>query len=378
MEYFDEEQKSILRGFPIPPMHSVKEFEQLLKRERFRADRNNHRIAMILFSLKENSDTEQNLSVLENVLRRSVRFTDEIGWFDDTRIAVIHTEAHLVEAEIFSENMESQMESLNIHIFISVFMYPSSKMYYRSEHEKNVRCSVNFLKKILNGTQLPWWKRSMDITVAFFALILLSPLFLAVAVIINHVSPGQILFKQERVGRGGKIFNLLKFRTMHSNNNESVHRQHAKDLIQNNGLSDKPMAKLDECDNRLIPLGYFIRQSCLDEMPQLINVLRGEMTIVGPRPCIPYEADEYLQWYNKRFDVTPGMTGLWQVSGKNRRTFEQMMRLDIEYSESRSFLLDIYIIAKTPFVIFSQVQEAFEKKLRSKRIIIDLKHYSGK
>ena len=114
------------------------------------------------------------------------------------------------------------------------------------------------------------------------------------------------------------------------------------------------MEKLNH-DSQIIPMGTILRKSCIDELPQLINVLRGEMSLVGPRPCIPYEAEEYLRWHTRRFDVTPGMTGLWQVSGKNNTTFKEMIRLDIKYSILRSFLLDTIILMKTPTTVLSQI-----------------------
>lgn len=114
------------------------------------------------------------------------------------------------------------------------------------------------------------------------------------------------------------------------------------------------MEKLEN-DNRIIPMGIFLRKSYIDELPQLINVLRGEMSLVGPRPCILYEAEEYLRWHARRFDITPGMTGIWQISGKNKRTFKEMVRMDIEYISKQSFWLDIKILLKTPLVIFLEV-----------------------
>ena len=121
------------------------------------------------------------------------------------------------------------------------------------------------------------------------------------------------------------------------------------------------MIKLDECDPQIIPFGRFLRNTCLDELPQLINVLRGEMSLVGPRPPIPYEVKEYLRWHNGRFDIVPGMTGLWQVSGKNGLTFKEMIRLDIRYTRNISLWLDLKILFKTPMAIFNQFKFYSEK-----------------
>jgi lipopolysaccharide/colanic/teichoic acid biosynthesis glycosyltransferase len=206
--------------------------------------------------------------------------------------------------------------------------------------------------------RLSAWKRGIDIIGALAGLVVFSPFFLLIAVVIKVVSPGPVFFKQARVGRGGRQFICWKFRTMQVRADPSVHQQHVMSLIRSgtNDGAGKPMVKLDSGrDPRLIPLGNILRQSCLDELPQLINVLRGEMSLVGPRPCLPYEAQEYLLWQTTRFDVAPGMTGLWQVSGKNRTTFTEMIRLDILYAKQQSLWLDISILLKTVPVIIAQI-----------------------
>jgi lipopolysaccharide/colanic/teichoic acid biosynthesis glycosyltransferase len=373
VDAFLEVQQQNLRQYPVPQIHAVDSFDQVLKRERFRADRYHHKFTLVIFSLLGHCASEQDLSVLEEVLQRSVRISDEIGWFDDRRIAVILTDTLDDGANILAKKIEYQMESLNIHVSSSISMYPNNKKYYRTVNTGNHAFPMEMMEKLTDKNKLPLWKKSMDVTVSLITLIILSPLLLTVAILIKYVSPGPIFFRQERVGQGGKIFNFLKFRTMHCNSDESMHRQHAKDFIKCDGDSDKPMAKLDKRDSRIIPFGYFIRQSCIDELPQLINVLRGEMSLVGPRPCIPYEAEEYLQWHARRFDVTPGMTGLWQVSGKNRTTFKEMIRLDIEYSQSRSLFFDLFIIAKTPLVILSQIREVIEKRAGIERKTVESK-----
>src|SRR5439155_2739569 len=157
-------------------------------------------------------------------------------------------------------------------------------------------------------------------------------------------SPGPVLFRQRRVGYRGQEFTCLKFRTMKHKANTEFHEKHTRDLIH----SQAPMVKLDSRrDPRLIPFGAALRATGLDELPQLVNVLRGEMSIVGPRPCIPYEYELYEPWQRRRCEAVPGLTGLWQVSGKNRTTFNQMVWLDIEYSQRLSLWLDVTIILKT-------------------------------
>jgi lipopolysaccharide/colanic/teichoic acid biosynthesis glycosyltransferase len=191
---------------------------------------------------------------------------------------------------------------------------------------------------------LPVWKRFLDLTLIFLASPGLLVLGGAVALVIKMGSPGPLLFRQRRVGFKGREFTIFKFRTMRADSETESHRRHLQQLIQ----SKDPMKKLDERkDPRLIPFGSWLRAGGLDELPQVINVLLGEMSLVGPRPCIPYEYDLYEPWHCRRLEAVPGLTGLWQVSGKNRTTFEEMVSLDIQYAKRRSLWLDLKIILKT-------------------------------
>jgi lipopolysaccharide/colanic/teichoic acid biosynthesis glycosyltransferase len=206
--------------------------------------------------------------------------------------------------------------------------------------------------------KIPLWKRVMDITGAIVGLIIFSPIFLLVSISIKIFSPGPVFFKQERVGYGLEKFIFLKFRTMNRNADISAHQHYLTELISGNAedeASDKPMTKMDDDNSQIIFGGKILRKFCLDELPQLINVLRGDMSLVGPRPPIPYEVAEYRQWHNGRLDSRPGMTGLWQISGKNRLTFREMVRLDIRYARNLSFLEDFKILLMTPFVIILEL-----------------------
>ena len=191
---------------------------------------------------------------------------------------------------------------------------------------------------------MPVWKRAIDVLGAVVSLVILVPQFLVVAIFVKIVSPGPVFFKQQRIGYLGKQFTMWKFRTMHLNAATKVHQQHLSDLINN----EVPMEKLDKTnDNRIIPLGAFFRRTGFDELPQIINVLKGEMSLVGPRPCLPYEADHYQDWHKKRFFAVPGITGLWQINGKNKTTFTQMIKFDISYLQKLSLWNDVKIIIKT-------------------------------
>jgi lipopolysaccharide/colanic/teichoic acid biosynthesis glycosyltransferase len=214
-----------------------------------------------------------------------------------------------------------------------------------------------------NGSIMPFfikkqqfWKRSTDIIGSLALLLLFWPVLVVIGIIIKLVSPGPVIFKQVRIGYRGTPFKFYKFRTMNVNYNISQHKQYLRQLICESKSAQSPsppMVKLDEGNPEIFPFGVFLRKTCMDELPQLINVLKGEMSLVGPRPPIPYEVTEYGIWHNGRFDAVPGMTGLWQVSGKNRLSFKEMIRLDIRYSENLSFFNDIKIILMTPYIILS-------------------------
>jgi exopolysaccharide production protein ExoY len=200
----------------------------------------------------------------------------------------------------------------------------------------------------------PRWKRVLDFT----CILLVSPglilLGILITLYIKVISPGAVLFKQERIGFRGRRFLCMKFRTMVPNADTSLHQDHFAELM----ASGRPMVKLDMAgDKRLIPGGVFLRSLGLDELPQILNVLRGEMSLVGPRPCLAYECEKYESRHCRRFDTLPGLTGLWQVSGKNRTTFEEMIALDLRYAERKSILLDLKIIAWTVPAIVLQSRE---------------------
>lgn len=194
-------------------------------------------------------------------------------------------------------------------------------------------------------------KRSVDIIVAACALLLLSPLWLVIALLIKLDSRGAVVYQQERVGMDGRVFLFLKFRTMRANADDRVHREYQRKLIEgqpdtNLGDDARPVYKL-HADPRVTRVGRGLRRLSLDELPQLLNVLRGDMSLVGPRPPIPYEVEAYELWHRKRLDMKPGLTGLWQVSGRNRLSFDEMVRLDLFYIENWSLLLDLKIILRT-------------------------------
>jgi len=198
-------------------------------------------------------------------------------------------------------------------------------------------------------------KRTFDLIVSALAITLLLPMWLLIALLIKLDSRGPVFYTQERVGMDGRLFLLYKYRTMRADADPELHREYQRAFIAgraeaNLGDEQKPTYKL-LADPRITRIGKLLRRTSLDEVPQLLNVLLGDMSIVGPRPPIPYEVEAYELWHRKRLDMKPGLTGLWQVSGRNRLPFEEMVRLDLFYIENWSLLLDLKIIMRTGFVM---------------------------
>jgi len=361
-------------------VYSSSDFSSIINRERDRADRTGQGFSLVIFEVgngKRRSDSVRNLVP---ILTHRIRSTDAIGWIEDGRIGAILPHTTTDSAWMFVANVRNACNGSGPPECV-VYAYPSSWLPGndgslpqdpRSRRRKpgpeeidasGVRSSylppadrtrpIDALEPDVLF-QVPRWKRAIDIAGSVIALLLLLPLLLAVALFIKIVSPGPVLFLQDRVGYRGRIFTMWKFRTMHANADATPHRDYVQGLIHNENI----MTKLDNGrDRRIIPLGNLLRATGIDELPQLINVLLGHMSLVGPRPCLSYEVQEYSPWQMRRFDVVPGLTGLWQVSGKNRTTFKEMMRLDIGYAKKRAFLLDMMIFLKTLPAIAMQVAD---------------------
>lgn len=353
------------------------DFARIVKRERARADRGGHHFAVIYFNIEKSKLTGASPEALLNLLSKRVRLTDEFGWIDKYHIGVMLFNAGADVACRFAGEIRDELSRTVTSLDFCVYTYPhdfldrndgggnngngrknnDSTENQNSKDPDEQMLAAPVIKAVkdispLIVRKIPVWKRIFDITLASIALILCFPLFLIIGLLIKTVSSGPVFFKQERIGYGGKRFDFLKFRTMKVNADTCAHQCYLSDLINESCSAEeagRPMAKLDHSDSQIIPFGNFLRNSCLDELPQLINVLRGEMSLVGPRPPIPYEVAEYLKWHHGRFDIVPGMTGLWQVSGKNRLTFKEMIRLDIRYARTVSLYADLKILCKTPW-----------------------------
>jgi lipopolysaccharide/colanic/teichoic acid biosynthesis glycosyltransferase len=208
--------------------------------------------------------------------------------------------------------------------------------------------------RIASGHRVPSWKSALDVSCVLFLLPLWLPIMLLLMLVTKVASPGPVFYRQRRIGVGGRQFMIWKFRTMKVSAETQTHERYYEELIRTNC----PMTKLDaNGDARLAPFGRILRASGLDELPQIFNVLAGEMSLVGPRPCLPNEFAIYEPWQRERVNGLPGLTGLWQVSGKDKTTFNEMVKMDLAYLSKMSILLDVKIMLKTIVTIARQVFE---------------------
>ena len=212
-------------------------------------------------------------------------------------------------------------------------------------------------------SRFPLWKRALDVIMVILTIWLWLPAMLLVAGLIKLVSPGPVFYRQSRIGFRGRRFMIFKFRSMRVNAETGTHEDYLGKLMR----SEAPMTKMDATDSRLIVFGRWLRATGLDELPQIFNVIQGEMSLVGPRPCTEREFEQYLPWQTARVSAPPGMTGYWQVNGKNKTTFNQMMRMDLYYACKMSLALDLLIICKTLPAVLGQTLDSCVRKYSFKR-----------
>lgn len=355
-------QVSIAAKGDDSPIEGRELFFSHIRGERERADRTGQVLSLAI--LKLNCIDEVELSDAIKSLRHCIRSIDSIGWFDDERVGVLLPATDRGGADQFIVRTSKLCSEHSIYTYpdqwAPEYLGGSSKRRNESGDEATDPEAIFMIST-------PLWKRSLDIFGSLLGLAILWPLLLFVAIYIKVVSPGPALFRQQRVGKGGKLFTFYKFRTMKANNNEGEHQIHIVSKIRTGGS----LEKFDDYDSRIIPGGRVIRKACIDELPQLINIIKGDMSLVGPRPCVPYEAREYALWHTHRFDLVPGLTGLWQVSGKNKLTLAQMIRLDIAYANSLSLGNDLKIILRTLPAIISMLVESVKKRAKNKMRSLD-------
>ncbi|MGB8112966.1 MAG: sugar transferase [Candidatus Sulfotelmatobacter sp.] len=343
------------------------DFCRMIALERKRSERSRTPFLLMLVDIGQSLRSHKNAKTVENILAAvsaSSRETDVTGWYEehsiigvmfteisgDDRSAIINTLIARVSEVLRSNLTSEQFDQVNLsfHIFPDDWNQgdgprPGKAMLYpdlvaRDDAKKSLRAI----------------KRAIDILGSVAALLFLAPVFLIVAIAIKTTSKGPVFFHQHRSGQFGISFRMLKFRSMYANSNSNPHKEYVRRLIA--GVADKHPSNGDgrgvyklTRDPRITAVGTFLRRTSLDELPQLINVLKGDMSLVGPRPPIDYEVERYELWHRRRLlEVKPGITGLWQVGGRNRIGFDEMVRLDLQYAQSWSPWLDLKILLRTP------------------------------
>lgn len=303
-------------------------------------------------------------------LNSSIRETDTIGWYrTNDIIGIIYTDianksidtTRNVLSERIKEILYTHLKLNNINTIdshsLSSVVYPeqSEACSNNSNIEPRLYPDIKYNKSRQRIVSI---KRIIDVVGSIFALVIFSPIIVLTSVVLYISSDGPILFKQTRVGRFGTTFTLLKFRSMYADSDPSIHKKHIQNFINGVDVHDscneeKGLFKIIH-DPRVTPIGRILRKTSLDELPQLLNVLRGNMSLVGPRPPIQYELDCYDIWHRMRIlEMKPGITGLWQVNGRSRTTFDEMVRLDIRYVSNWSLWLDIKILLRTPWAMIT-------------------------
>jgi lipopolysaccharide/colanic/teichoic acid biosynthesis glycosyltransferase len=333
-------------------------FLELLRVELQRLQRSKSELSIVLLTVDAPADdTHSSLNLIIKNLRKRVRDSDIIGFLDNQTIGLILPYTDKQGAQNISEKLRISLSGKAVHI--SLFSYPEQIF---EDLAKQGCVSSDVLDLMFDDeTQISRFrlgaKRIFDVIGACIGLVVLSPLMLLTALLIKMDSPGPVIFKQIRLGAKGRQFTFYKFRSMRNNNNDQIHRDYVLKLIGGNqadlnqGNQNKPCYKI-KYDPRVTAFGKFIRKTSIDELPQLFNVVKGDMSLVGPRPPLAYEAANYKAWHLRRIlDMKPGMTGLWQVEGRSRMEFNEAVRLDVRYVRSWSLLLDLKLLLKTIVVV---------------------------
>jgi lipopolysaccharide/colanic/teichoic acid biosynthesis glycosyltransferase len=350
-------------------------FIRMLSLERRRAERSRRQFLLMLLdarAVRRSEGRDQVLLKAASAVSRSTRETDIRGWYQaDAIIGVIFTEIgpgdtgdtnavlNAVQTKIgVALRSELNLRQVN-DIHISFHLCPEEWDCDDPRYPADPRLYPDLLKGDGSQRISRAIKRTMDIAGSALALIFLSPLFILISVAIKVTSKGPILFRQRRLSQYGRRFVFLKFRSMHFKSDSKIHENYVKEFIAGNAEPREPASsqkvtyKLKD-DPRVTGLGRLLRKTSLDELPQFVNVLKGDMSLVGPRPPVPYEFEAYHRWHRSRLlEAKPGITGLWQVNGRSKTKFDDMVRLDLQYARTCSLWLDLKILLKTPRAVLS-------------------------
>jgi lipopolysaccharide/colanic/teichoic acid biosynthesis glycosyltransferase len=345
-------------------------FHRMLTLERRRAERSRKPFVLMLLDAQGVLEHRNGLAFVERFTSAAcdaTRETDLVGWYKDGAIlAVIFTEVSMDGKHPITEVLQAKVvkvlrdrlgHKIVSNLAVTTHLFPESWDKDDPDRIADIKLYPD-LSRTSSRKRLPTiLKRGIDLMAGGVILLVLSPILAVIALAIKLASKGPVIFEQERMGQFGKSFKLLKFRTMYANNDPKIHRDFVQNFIagkMENGSKNEaePVVYKITNDPRVTPIGRFLRKTSLDEFPQLWNVVRGEMSLVGPRPPLRYEFEMYDVWHRRRvLEVKPGVTGLWQVSGRSRTCFDDMVRLDLRYSQSWSLWLDVKILLATPLAI---------------------------
>jgi lipopolysaccharide/colanic/teichoic acid biosynthesis glycosyltransferase len=348
----------------LPPSHrisSADEFRSKLAVERARADRNGHGFSLVAFKVGEGLVNDALARCVERVVAGRLRVADELGWFDEQHLGVLLYNTPAEGAWNYVNQVQDALSAEKAAVESNVYVYPTTwtgagEGTGEPGEQETIRENVPLLKPDTEtGPQptidfiapLPAWKRAMDILGSFAAIVVFSPVMLAIAMMIKLSSKGPVIFKQQRAGFKGKPFTCYKFRSMVIDAEDQ--QKELLDLNERSGISFKMTH-----DPRVTRAGKLLRKTSLDELPQFFNVLKGDMSLVGPRPIPVKEAMQQDTWHNMRLEVHPGITCLWQIYARNSVSFDSWARLDIEYIRKRSLLLDLKLLLLTIPAVLSQ------------------------
>lgn len=346
------------RRAPLSPVITADLFADALVRELKRSDRFEHAFVFVRFAFSGTGNRERCWAQLLDALSHSSLDTDVVGWYeqdavlgvirpvaDSAAAATVSTFAAQIHRELSARLSADEANSCSIEA--EIYSPANAGSCSAATQVADRRKPRQFLRDA--------GKRLLDVAGSAALLIALGPVFLVVAALVKLTSKGPVLFPQERIGAGGQPFTMMKFRTMHVNADPKIHQQYVENFIQSRETPGSPTKVFKIVDDpRITPIGHFLRRSSLDELPQFWNVLKGEMSLVGPRPPLPYEVAKYKRWHRRRvLEAKPGITGLWQVTGRSRTTFDDMVRLDLRYAQRYSVWTDLKILMATPKAVIS-------------------------